>query len=424
MSSLSSDILPIINETLTILAFFSLLLFLYQLAITPSSPFYSENMSSLYPLCLIVLSCLYFAYKWYLHGHHTRNRGLFNLSIFLHIITAPLTSPTFRETYAADFLSSFTKVIMDAMYASCWILTGEAFIGPQALDDDSGRDICQAPVTSSTILVAVVLQNIRLMQCCRLAYDQPDRMIPHLGNAFKFLSTMITVVYGYRYGLTTPYFILTCFTTLFRWWWDVVMDWGLCTHLFRMNSQADASNPSSTKKSFSLPSPSVLFLRPMRLFPMNWPYYLAIASDLILRFVWILSLLPSSTLYKLFGPMISIYLGSVEILRRGMWGIVRVEWEHVRRSQALKSDVAFRLRRSSQAYIQDILTTTRNSLSLRLSLTELPPSCSPSDAVGMGVILDDNSINLKQIQLSSMGGERREETPENQTVVEEVVGQV
>jgi EXS family len=46
------------------------------------------------------------------------------------------------------------------------------------------------------------------------------------------------------------------------------------------------------------------------------------------RFVWVSSLVPEA--FTFFGPSLSIWFGSLEILRRAMWGMFRVEHEHVK----------------------------------------------------------------------------------------------
>ena len=58
-------------------------------------------------------------------------------------------------------------------------------------------------------------------------------------------------------------------------------------------------------------------------------YYITIFVDLLLRFLWIASLIPQTLQAELFGNYLSIQLGYLEILRRAMWGVFRVEWKHI-----------------------------------------------------------------------------------------------
>ena len=58
-------------------------------------------------------------------------------------------------------------------------------------------------------------------------------------------------------------------------------------------------------------------------------YYASIILDLIMRYLWVVSLAPSLPLL-IMKPTLSLFLGSIEIMRRGMWGILRVENEHIK----------------------------------------------------------------------------------------------
>ncbi len=65
------------------------------------------------------------------------------------------------------------------------------------------------------------------------------------------------------------------------------------------------------------------FLRTYLIYPSIWWYYLAIVADLVLRFMWVVVLMPGV------GPHLSLFLGTIEIVRRSMWGLFRVEREHL-----------------------------------------------------------------------------------------------
>jgi hypothetical protein len=49
----------------------------------------------------------------------------------------------------------------------------------------------------------------------------------------------------------------------------------------------------------------------------------------VYRFCWVISLVPPDLQVALFGHFVSILLGTLEILRRAMWGLLRVEYEHI-----------------------------------------------------------------------------------------------
>jgi glycerol-3-phosphate acyltransferase PlsY len=97
------------------------------------------------------------------------------------------------------------------------------------------------------------------------------------------------------------------FNSMFSFCWDVFMDWGL--------GQAGGLYWG---------------LRPTLLFGTAWQYYLAIVADFFLRIVWVLK-------YVEFDHMISydrfmLLIEVLEVVRRSMWAIFRIEWECLNRS--------------------------------------------------------------------------------------------
>ncbi len=118
------------------------------------------------------------------------------------------------------------------------------------------------------------------------------------------------------------YYFLIVLTTLYKWWWDVVVDWGLFSSLWNHGHFFDPVDESQLR-----PMP---FLRPVLFFG-DWRiYYFCIVADLVLRFLWVISLAPPTFTSGFVLPALQIFLGSLEIIRRAGWGILRVEHEHVK----------------------------------------------------------------------------------------------
>ena len=84
-------------------------------------------------------------------------------------------------------------------------------------------------------------------------------------------------------------------------------------------------------------------LRPKLMFFDNIDlYYIAIVLDVILRFVWVLSLVPmpsqaqKNSKYSYFD-IIYPFLGIIEQMRRAMWGTLRLEWEHIKIAESSRN---------------------------------------------------------------------------------------
>jgi EXS family len=123
--------------------------------------------------------------------------------------------------------------------------------------------------------------------------------------------------------------------TLYQIWWDVVMDWGLVERRkLRGIDEAAAGIFSSWQ------------LRQDRAYSNDSIYYGICSVNILLRFCWTLSFLPSRYLSRsgvlsdsfagsdelhslLLGPL----LASAELVRRTLWGLLRVEWEIVKSRQ-------------------------------------------------------------------------------------------
>jgi len=107
-------------------------------------------------------------------------------------------------------------------------------------------------------------------------------------------------------------------------WWDVKVDWDLC------------STTPKKKGDYNYP-----FLRGRLLFRRHiWFYYVAIILDLVLRFLWTLTLLPSATTGPLqyFQYRYKHFLPGVELLRRSMFSWLRFEKEQICKDDEMYQD--------------------------------------------------------------------------------------
>jgi len=313
--NLQPNTIKILNETMTIWMLWAISLSIFFQANSIGSMLYSQTLSYMCPLSLIICSMAYYIRRFVRHGDTTGSRGLFTAEVVWNCLLAPTVPVTFRDNFAADVLTSFNRVINDGVYSIIWILSG-AFVHTDS-DMDGNDKLPMGAVTIEiiiNIIVAYVL-GIRMAQCLR-NYRDTGHANPHVFNAGKYASAMAVVVYGMFRGLDGGYIFLIVFATLFKWWWDVVMDWGLQALVLPYN-------PVNDDHAYPLLRQKLLFQHPLL-------YFVAIVVDLMLRFVWIFSLVPTSTVNSAFGPMFSVYLGSIEILRRFMWGLIRVEWEHLK----------------------------------------------------------------------------------------------
>lgn len=249
-----------------------------------------------------------FSQRWYLLGE------------IAAVLAAPFTKTTFLRSFIADILCSMPKIFTDLQYAVCIYATGTW----RDQQDGAARGHLSYGTCGSgsptyfrlQIVLAFLPPALRLLQICRAYVDTRQRK--HIFNAIKFscsllvtgLATVRSLSGSSGGDIDKAWLMCSVLTTLYSWYWDVVMDWGLgntrCAHFL---------------------------LRDCLLYAPHC-YYWAICLDGIMRLGWAVYISPGQVYVR---QHVILLLGCVELVRRFMWAIFRVEWEHICRSSAAVS---------------------------------------------------------------------------------------
>jgi hypothetical protein len=262
------------------------------------------------------------------------------------VVTSPLSSPSFFHGYIGDIFTSMVKVFQDVAWTICWVLYGE-FSSYEDLPYKANFGWVNAHWYKNFLIPIICLFPllIRFNQCLRRYIDTGDRF-PHLANAAKYALSQTVTLFGAFHPLYMEldshiddgglklfqvfWMLLFVSSSLYSFTWDVFMDWGLG-------------------------KPSYGYLGPSLMYPRRSYYYATIAIDLgekhcrlhlvyfiltcahknffcvptVLRFMWVLTLIPPSSGAKFEVPS---YLSAVtmmlELFRRTIWGFLRLENEH------------------------------------------------------------------------------------------------
>ncbi|KAJ2987887.1 hypothetical protein NUW58_g4265 [Xylaria curta] len=148
----------------------------------------------------------------------------------------------------------------------------------------------------------------RALQCIRRYYDTKN-VFPHLVNCGKYIMTILSYVTLSLYRIhntRTNLALFITFSTLngvYTSIWDLFMDFSLL--------QPDARHP---------------FLRDILGLKRRWLYYTIMVIDPILRFGWIFYAIFTHDIQH--STIVSILVSLSEVVRRGMWALLRVENEH------------------------------------------------------------------------------------------------
>eukprot|EP00522_Entomoneis_paludosa_P006853 CAMPEP_0172440198 /NCGR_PEP_ID=MMETSP1065-20121228/911_1 /TAXON_ID=265537 /ORGANISM="Amphiprora paludosa, Strain CCMP125" /LENGTH=924 /DNA_ID=CAMNT_0013188983 /DNA_START=235 /DNA_END=3009 /DNA_ORIENTATION=- len=246
------------------------------------------------------------------------------LSIW-RLVTAPISSPSFYDGYVGDIFTSLVKVFQDMAWTTCWILAGDFMIP----EDSPASGKFRWSKSFAYRHVAIPLLTLlplwfRFNQCLRRYADTGDRF-PHLANAFKYALSQTVTLFGafhplymdlsrHRESSMFQLFWMFAFigSSLYSFAWDVFMDWGLG-------------------------KPKYNFLGPRLMYPRKGAYYAIIGLDLVLRFAWVLTLIPPDTGAHFALPHYLTAVSMVlELYRRTVWGFLRLENEHRSNTQGYR----------------------------------------------------------------------------------------
>ena len=233
------------------------------------------------------------------------------------------------------------KLFQDILWSICFLVSGD-FLLPETEHEKSDHIHSWSSAfwykNVAIPLICLFPLWLRFNQCLRRYLDTGKR-VPNLPNALKYAMSQSVTLFGAFHPLylmhsgrdeqsismtddSTSYdsdivigryrsnffqfFWLGLFiiTSLYSFCWDVYMDWGLGRREYG-------------------------FLGPRLMFPKKSYYYLVIAADLVLRFMWMLTLLPPQSGAKFELPAyLSAISMTVELFRRTIWSFFRLEHEH------------------------------------------------------------------------------------------------
>jgi hypothetical protein len=271
--------------------------------------------------------------------------NLFDYQTWKRCLSTPFVPVTFRDNFAADILTSFTKPISDGVYGVCWLASGSFLKPGEDLTAGFGSSYLQCNSMTvkriAGVYIVMIPFLIRFLQCVRVIYDNKTYW-PQIVNAGKYLSSILVVVYVLSGDSSSAwYYVIVVGASLYKWAWDVLMDWDLF--------YTDGMYPDHW-----------ILLRKELLFSPAPQYYLAIIVDLILRFVWVVSLNHGSPSLKVLStPQFNFFFGSIEIIRRAMWNHFRVEHEHLK--QLRKNSIGYIERRTARC-MKDRVAPTGKAL--------------------------------------------------------------
>ncbi|RBR22919.1 uncharacterized protein FIESC28_04217 [Fusarium coffeatum] len=252
------------------------------------------DMYIYYPVILIFFTVviLFFPAPTILH----RSRRWFAYSHW-RLLLAGLYPVEFRDFFLGDIYCSLTYSTANielffCLYANNW----------------QNPVQCNSSHSRALGFLTALPPIWRFLQCLR-RYKDTRNVFPHLVNGGKYTMTILAAVMLSLYRIhdtTTHLALFITFSTInsvYCSFWDLFMDFSLL-------------QPGSKHKG----------LREILALKRRWMYYFIMIIDPILRFAWIFyAIFTHNTQHS---TIVSFMVAFMEVTRRGMWTLFRVENEH------------------------------------------------------------------------------------------------
>mmetsp|Transcript_15216 Transcript_15216/g.28629 ORF Transcript_15216/g.28629 Transcript_15216/m.28629 type:complete len:585 (-) Transcript_15216:89-1843(-) len=272
-----------------------------------------------FPLLLFFLCAAKSFYPW-------RKQKYYFWTVVCYTLGAPMYEVQFRDGFIGDVFTSMVRPMQDIAFTFFYLLSG--LQGWWIFREQTSEENINLPVERSWLLHTVVLPACtvsplwwRFCQCLRQCYDTKKRW-PYLGNAAKYFFAAQVAMFGVFDPEKTGsaiWIIMFVLATFYQLWWDIFMDWELL----------EWHHETGMYK-----------LRKRRLFQRDSVYIVIFVVNFILRFGWTLIVMPTTylshsgallnTFSTDFATFVTPLLTCAEIIRRTLWGLIRIELEVIK----------------------------------------------------------------------------------------------
>ena len=287
-----------IRSSVFSIIFFSTFL-LYILTRTRISIYFNYNRNILIgvlPLISWVSLLCYFFWPFKMFNHSGRK---YTMRLFNECIASILIPVHFRHIWFMDQLTSLIGPMRDMEHTLCYYSN---YFNPFQVRDlfcNNNRII---------YLVLAILPNFfRILQVARQIYDN-EKVSPYIFNIGKYTFNIIVATFSFMTNFDRQYFIpwlISAFISgCYSSFWDIKMDFGYM---------------ESGSKNWPL--------RNMTLYKYKFLCIMAIPIDIVLRFLWMLSISPEIMNEIIWPEFLALILYTLEMLRRAQWNFIRVEFE-------------------------------------------------------------------------------------------------
>ena len=280
-------------------SFLFLAFLLYFITRTPIGINFGLNLYNIVDIlpALIWLSLLlYFFCPFKILNYKGRNNVK---KLFSECIASILIPIEFKHIWFMDQLTSLIGPMRDIEYTFCYYSYYVNHFETRQLYCSNSRVVY--------LIIAIFPNLFRCLQVGRQMIDN-QKVFPYIFNIGKYTFNIIVATFSflsqfhqvfYFFWLANA-FISGCYSSF----WDLKMDWGYF----------EGCN--------NFP------LRKKNKFKNKFLCILSIPIDIILRFLWMLSISPEIMSQYIRPEFLALVLYTLEMIRRAIWNFIRVEFEH------------------------------------------------------------------------------------------------
>ena len=282
-----------------------------------------------------------------------------------------LVTIQFRDFFLADQLVSASIFLGDLYYCGCfsfYVLTssGSSVRGTSPGDLIAASECMQTNNAVKPFIIC--LPYIwRLCQCVIMMKVTKNRV--HIANGVKYSLGLLVLVVGdlARRSQSDYFYIVWVMVTLsgqlYSWFWDFIMDWGWKLFDWNILWRTRRSHSRSTNMTPMLPAGAAFKTRRIHL---PWLFHAScIPGDLIFRLLFFTTIDEGLSPFLPDPRLLSLCLGVIEIFRRCIWNVLRIENEQLHNLESYRPKTDEVPEPLNEIFGEEWVTNTRDAKDTR-----------------------------------------------------------
>lgn len=254
----------------------------------------------------IICWTIFFIYMIFpIKGFFNSEGRFWTFRVFAEACTPFIFSVKFQHSFLMDQLTSLVGPMRDMEYTLCYFVYYDSPFDERMRLCSMNRGI--------VLFIGIFPHAMRMMQTLRQVYD--GKRYEYF-NALKYLMAILVAIFSFLESdypiFDNIWWITAIISSLYSSYWDIIFDFG--------------------------------FFEPGKNYPLRQKlayrnksfYYFVLVTNIFLRFIWILSLSPEVVFSFIRPEFFSLMIFSMEVIRRGIWNFIRMEYEHIKKCKEFR----------------------------------------------------------------------------------------